>query len=145
MADLSITINERLGVYGGEPTVKWGSLVFGTDNWAFQGNLGLSVTKPINETLTPSAALADFEVTKIIEETLDTDDSIVLGATKIIQESLSVSSAMDKLKLKDSEGFYRIFRGNTTEGEEKVVSDYTETSDPSDTWSEVTTSSTTWS
>lgn len=145
MADLSITIEERIGVYGGQSTVRWNSLVFGTDNWGWQGGLSISVTKPISETITPSAALADFEVTKTIEETLSTSDDNVVGVFKTINESLSVSSAMDKLKLRDSEGFYRVFRGNTTEGEEKVVSDYTETSDSSDTWSEVTTSSTTWS
>lgn len=146
MTDFSQTITNRVGVYGGSTTVKWNVLEWGTDNWAFDGDLIVEVGKVVSSSFSPTTALS-FDVAKVLDsQSLTMTSAEVFSAEKTLTGStLSMSDVLNGITLVDSEGFYRVFRGNTTEGEDKIISDYTEGADPSDSWSEVSPPSTSWS
>ena len=145
MTDYAQTITNHLGVYGIALTNKWGTLEWGTDNWAYQDEFGVEIGKVIAESTTNTTTLL-FDVDKIIAETATLTDTIVNDFVLApIEESITLTSVQDGITLVDSAGFYHVFRGNTTEGEDQVVTSYTEASDASGTWTAESTTSTTWS
>ncbi len=145
MADFTQTIENRLGIYAADTTENWGSIVWGTDNWGYDEDVIVSIDKIIAESPTLTTAL-NFDVAKILTDTVTLTDTVSKDITGFtIAESISLSNVMDGLTLVDSEGFYHVFRGNTTEGEDKVVSSYTEISSTDPGWSEISPPSTSWS
>lgn len=146
MADFTQTINNHLLISAADPTTQWGTLVWGTDKWRSNQDIITNVGKLISESITNTTALT-FDVSKIIEvEDLTLTSEIVkdyIGPT--IAESLTMTSAQDGLVLIDSAGFYHVFRGNTTEGEDKITSDYTEETSDTTSWTPASEVSTSWS
>lgn len=145
MADYTQTITNRLGVYSGDTTSRWGTMVWGVDNWGWDNDLITQVDKVLANTATPTTSLS-FDVDKIIAETTTPSDSWSKDYTlAAIANSLGVSSAQNPIYLQDSAGFYHIFRGNTTEGEDQINSTYTEGSTDDSGWTEGSEPSTSWS
>lgn len=145
MADLTQTINEYLNVSGADETNKWGTLVWGTNKWGSEQDIIVHVGKLIAEALSNTDATFK-DVAKTLGEALSLSDSITkdfIGPT--IAESLTLNSIQDGLVLTDSAGFYHVFRGNTTEGEDKIISDYTEVSASGTSWTAASEASTSWS
>ncbi len=127
MADFTQTITNQFELFGAEPTNLWGTMEWGNDNWGYGSDVVVHIEHILDSqdlTLTSSLVL-DFEFT--------------------ISNSLTLTEAKEGLTLVDSEGFYHVFKGNTTEGEDQVITDYTEATAASDSWSEVTSPSTSWS
>ena len=146
MTDFTQTINNRLGVYGGEPPNLWGVLVWGVDDWGWGDNLlEVDIGKVITSTVTPTT-LIGFDFFKTLSDALTLTDEVVFHTERTITgSSLSLSSDMGPETLQDSEGFYHVFRGNTTDAEDRVLTDYTESDAQSSTWSVVSFTTTTWS
>lgn len=127
MADFTQTITNEFQLFGAEPTNLWGTMEWGNDNWGYGSDVVVHIEKILDsQDLTLTTAL-NFD------------------ATNLITNSLTMTTAMDELFLVDSEGFYHVFTGNTTEGENRVMTDYTEAGAAGGDWSEQSPPSTSWS
>jgi hypothetical protein len=146
VADFTQTINNYLLISAADPTTQWGTLVWGTDNWRSNQDVVVEIGKVIAETITNTTAL-NFDVTKLIEvEDLNLTSAVIKDYTgPTIAESLTLTNVQDGLVLIDSAGFYHVFRGNTTEGEDQIISDYTEESADTTSWTPASDPSTSWS
>lgn len=128
MATFSVNIAENVNVWGGEPTSKWGTAVWGSSNWAF-GSEDLIVTVFIGE-----------------DDTITLADDWTLKATfvRTFGESLGVAGAMSSQEHFDAAGYKHVFVSDTTEGEERSLTEFSEISGPSDGFSEVSKPSNSW-
>lgn len=146
MTDFAQTIENHLGVFGGSLTSKWGDMYWG-EPWGERGDIEKSVDKILEDSSTLTTANA-FSVGKIIAEDLDLDVTIVTQ-TDFIQtinvETLTILADMGAEYLIDSEGFYHVFRGNATDAENRVITDYTDITNGGSSWSEIARPSTPWS
>lgn len=150
MADFSITITNQFELFAGEPPSLWNELIWGTDDWGYnEGDIIHLIGKIIEDASTFTTA-NNFDIVHFIDDnTLNLDSEIITALDVIIEEinfgSLSLTSRMDDIFLQDSEGFYHVFKGNTTDGSDRVVSVYTEVTHDFSNWSEVTSPTTPWS
>ena len=127
MADFTQTITNEFQLFGPAPPNVWGTMEWG-ENWG-DGNDVITSTHHFLDS--QDVTLTDSYIREFVF-------TIDFGST-------SITSAMDQMTLVDSEGFYHIFRGNTTEAEERAITDYTEESSSDPGWSEVSSPSTSWS
>jgi len=126
LADLSITINNTVLIFGPEPSESWGGMLWGTDKWAYA-----------SEDL-PAA------IGHVVDETQTIDSDIVKSASHQIAESLTVSSETTSETLQDGSGYYYVFPGGSTEAENRIsttwsaltydTATFTTSSRPSTTW-----------
>jgi hypothetical protein len=125
MADLSITISNRINVASPSPTNKWGVMVWGTDNWGESKDL-------------------DFQIGKWLSETVTLSDAYYFNPGKKISNTLSVASRINFVGLTDSDRYTYILNG-VSDPDNRVFPTYTEVGDDSQSYTEVTRSSPTWS
>lgn len=127
MTDHTITITNEINVYGPEPTQKWGSMVWGVNLWGYENiDLYVSVFKPI-------------------AETIYCDSDAIKKACKYISNNFSVDADMSSEGLSDQNGWDYLFVDNTTEGENRDFSTYTDVSSNTASYTDLTATSTTWS
>ncbi len=145
MADFTQTITNQFELFGASPVNYWGSLEWGTDNWGTTEDFDLVIGKVIGETSAITTAnvfdvITDYTNSTTITTTIvkDTTLSISVGELVVLADQGSQT-------LQDAAGFYHVFSGNTTDGENRVITDYTEVAGGTGTWSIVTSPSSTWS
>jgi len=145
MADFTITVSNHLPVTAPEEVTLWGTLEWGTDNWGWVNERITDVIKVLSNTSTITTAIVK-DVEKVLNESTTITTAIFKDyVLSVIANSLTVSDALDELKLIDSNGYYTVFIGNTTDGADRPNTTYTKLSDPSDSWSTVSGPTTTWS
>lgn len=145
MADYTQTINESFNIYAPEPTNKWGTLIWGTDNWSRDGDHVMEVGKLISETTTLTSAMGPWDITKLITDALTLTDTVIKDGVTTRTESLTMTSPITDLIQTDSEGYYHIFISDVSDAADRATTTYTEATDPSTDWTEATAASTTWS
>jgi hypothetical protein len=128
MADHTKTITNTFQVFAPGPTSKWNSMVWGTDDWGGGDDQLASVHKflasqdlSLSESWTKDASLAN------------------------ISNSLSVTNDITDITQVDSDGYYHMFKGNTSDAVDRISTDFSSVSDPSTSWSEQSDPSTDWS
>lgn len=135
MADLVQSISNSVNAFGGGPSTKWEdnpagtyTMTWGVSNWG-EGteDMVLDVTKLISNT----------------QGFIDIVD-IILFLNKIVVNEQILMSANFAIALGDGGSYNYVFAGPTTEGEDQVMSEYTSSSDPGTTWTQVTSNDTEW-
>lgn len=126
MADFTQTVLNQLNMLGGEPPTLWGTMEWGTDNWGHNNDLVV-------------------EIGKVLSLSLSLSETWEKAFTLDVESSLSLSSAMPDRTLVDAAGFYHVFRGNVTDADDSVASDYTEVSASGTSWTAASEASTSWS
>lgn len=129
MVDYAQTITNDIQLFAAEPTNKWNSIVWGTDNWGYGSDVVTDTHHYLDDT----------------QDLTLTSEVIAAFTTTISFGSLSMDTDLDGQTLVDSAGFYHVFVGNTTEGEDRVLTDYTEVDGTTASWSAVSHPSTSWS
>ncbi len=127
MADFSISISNSLGVLGPAPTNKWGTPNWGSFLWG---------------------ARAEFEqdVGKFLLDNATTiTESCFRDLAHLITNSFSLSADMTEEQLQTSNGYYKVFRRPSDDAEDRTLASWTDVTEPSDSFSEVASVSTTWS
>lgn len=126
MADLSQTITNSLNVFGPAPSNKWAAYNWNAFKWG-EGttDLAVSVLKVLSESITPSDVFTKSQV-------------------HTIANTLSPTSDMTSESVLNG-GYYRLFPGSATNGENRVDSSWSGGSSSSPSWSQGTASSTSWS
>ncbi len=126
MVDYAKTITNTFQVFGPGPTSLWGTMVWGVDEWG-GGNDQLASAH------------------KILSESLSLSDSWIKDAVITRSDSLSITSSIPDLTSVDAAGYYHVFISNVTDAADRAITTWTDESDPSSDWSEVSEASTTWS
>lgn len=126
MADFTQTVLNQFELFGGEPPNLWGTLVWGTDNWGYGADVIV-------------------EIGKVLEDSVTLSDSVLKGFEFDIDDSLSLSSALPDRTLVDAAGFYHVFRGNVTDADDSVSTDFTEVTTSGTSWTAEAEPSTSWS
>lgn len=129
MANLTISVGDRLGIVGvGAPT-KWGTLVYGTNRWGTDDNLGWHLQKGFSD----SISLGD-SLTKLLEINI------------AISFSLTMTDDTEDSTLGDGSGYNYVFPDNQTDYDQRIPqTSWTDADGNPATWTPVTPNSTTWS
>ena len=126
MTDFTISISNSIQLFGAADTENWGTLVWGTDNWASDDDLEFSVEKPIDN----SATIADGVSSNFTKDT--------------IANSVSLSGGPTSLMLSDAAGYNLIYPSNTSNALTVISTDYSPVSTPGDSFTTFPINSTTW-
>lgn len=129
MANHTITISNAIGVVliGPGPSSKWGDMVWGVDFWGAQRDIITAFDTGFAESVSVACVISN-NLTKVL----------AIG-------SLLPNFEMTSETLKDGSGYNYSFISNTTEGEERDLSTWSEQSDSTQSWTEPASVSSTWS
>ncbi len=127
MADYSTTISNSLYVFGPAPSNKWNAYNWNAFRWG-EGN-------------TP---LVKVDL-KVLSESLTLTDSVSKVPSRVIENTLSPTTAMSLESLTDAEGYYRVFPGGVTDAVDRAIPSWSQGSAGSTTWASSSTTATTWS
>lgn len=132
MANLSISISNRINTFGPAETSKWGTMLWSATGAGMWG-------EGVNHLL--------FIVGKLSAETVTVSEvfefSVRFGMS--LAESITVLSENEDLILTDGTGYSYIFPSNTSDGAEQDTPVYTSGAAASGTWTSGTVTSTSWS
>lgn len=127
MADLSQTISNSLNLFGPAPSNKWNAYNWNAFVWG-EGTADLAVT-----------------ALKVLSESLTLSDSINKSQAHVIENTLSPTSDVSLIYHRDSAGYFHVFPGGVTDGDDRVASTWSNGTSTSATWVASSTTSTTWS
>jgi hypothetical protein len=141
VANLTKTISNTLRFYGAEPANKWGSLVWGTDTWAWR-DIEWIFFKGIANTLTTDSAITGKNAWKLIEDSFALDSVISREFGYSISNSFAISSAITIINIINNN--WILSRGGETNALNWPVDNFTLVANPTSSWSEIATPPTTW-
>ena len=141
MADLSITVVNRLHVIAPQDPSFFGTMVWGTDYWRSDRDTDFDIGKWLSESVSFSTS-EGFDIDKYIADTLTMTTTIGNQITHKIVNGLSIASSIDLGTL--SQGIWNWVIKGETDLDDRVCPVWTEESDPSDSWTEDTDPTTTW-
>jgi hypothetical protein len=133
---LAKSVNKALSLaiqtFGPAPSTKWGetySMVWGTSKWG-EGSLGLQT-----------------DVAKVISNSQTVDLSLSTVTAFNVSFSYQITSAFEGTQetLQDAAGYYYLFTGGVTDGDERATATYSEQSGALTSWTSGTVASTSWS
>ena len=81
----------------------------------------------------------------MVSNSLSLSDFYGHSISRYITNELTVSADMASETLQDSSGYYHVFPGQTTEGESRISTTWTDQDASGVTWTSATPVSTTWS
>jgi len=146
LVDYVKTITNNLIVVGYDPTSRWGTLVWGSDMWRFNGETLQDVGKSIDfgATSMSAAPIKDVEHLNDMGSTL-LSESITKGFIRSYNNEISTGYEISTAYLTDSNGYYYIFWGDVTDADERVSAEYTATTSYTAAFTVVTSPSSVWS
>lgn len=145
MADFNITVSNRLGVYGGELTNRWGTMLWTTNKWAYgDKDLPTVVTKVTGGTITMGSAPIK-NVTHFLGNTLVLDSDAILQAQKFITgNTITLTGDMYSEEMFDEAGYNRLFDRFVENAENRPLTAFTKINTGSASYTLVSIPSTTW-
>jgi len=131
VADLTQTITNQLNVFGKSPTNRWNAITWGTDVWAFDGQVVQS----------------DFDQIDALNDTLSLSDTwaLVMSFFRTRTETLNINESSDltnSIVLSDGTYDY-VFTGGSN-ADNRTNPSYSEQSIDNATYSTVSRPSTSW-
>lgn len=126
MADHTITISNRLNVFGIDQTDNWGTMLWG-QKWGYGSN---TLIKAVDKVLANSVTLTD----SLSKET---------GFNKTISETMSVTGDMYDERIADTNNYTKVF-GTSNNAEDAPRTSYSDSDGSVPTYTTVSTPSTTW-
>jgi len=136
LVDHAITIKNNLIVVGYNPVSAWGTLVWGTDSWRFNGEIIQDVGKPINfgSTTLSDLPIKDIEHLSDLGSTL-LSDSISKGFTRAAYNNTVTSGfEITEAYLTDKNGYYYTFIGGVIDADERGSASWNKASSTTSTW-----------
>jgi hypothetical protein len=141
VANLTKTISNTLRFYGVEPANKWGTLVWGADDWAFR-DVEWTFFKGIANTLTTDSAITGKNAWKLIEDAIDITTLISREFGYFVSSSFSMSSEITIINISNNN--WILSKGGETNALHWPVDNFSIVANPSTSWSEIATPTTTW-
>lgn len=143
MASHSITITNRVGVYGPSDANQWSEYNWGAFEWAVNQDLKVSINKVVANSTAMSSSI-DQDVTKALANTLSLDSAIRAFFVKVIGNSLSLDGDMGGEILMNGDWTYN-WPDRATDAEGRDTADWTGDAEESTTWTEDDEETTNWS
>jgi hypothetical protein len=142
MATFTITITNKLDFYGMSETYRWGSMVWGTDNWATTEDIDFKVFKIVTNTMSHSDSLTKFVFLAARDYgTVTFSDALtkfpMLGAKDF--GTITGTMVASPRELDADSGFYYVWTDDKgVDGFSKTADgtdDFSKTADGTDDWS----------
>ena len=129
MAAFTITVTNRLNLFGPAGTDLWNAYNWNAFKWG-EGTKDLTTTtrKVVTNTLTPTDLFSEQTYFAIA-----------------IANAFSPASDMSAGYLRDRSGYYHVFPGSVTNSDDRVDSSWAADTAGGSTWTQQTASSTSWS
>lgn len=127
MTDLTVTVSSETRVFGGAPTNKWGTFLWG-QNWAY-GNLKISTT---------------IDYSSIISDSISLSDDLTKSFSKIIDDTIGLADHMIDISMKDAAGYSYQFSGAVSDFLDKITTTYSAVGRRSTSWTGGSSGVTTW-
>ena len=124
MADFAITVSNTLRVVGPAPSSKWGAF-----NW---GGLWGGTDDLI------------FSVEKLLANGISISTAIYKSLSRTISNTVTTASRMNLGSLRDENGYYYVFPDNVTDPDNRYFPTWTESSEPSTSFTTSTEPTTSW-
>ena len=130
MATHTITITNKIFTYGLAATTRWGEFNWGEANWG-EGSFDIpkKIGKLVLSNVTPSSAVSKKTI-KFITNDITPSSAILKKLRKIISSSLTLESKNEDIFKFTGNGYYYIFKRQTRDGVDKVVSPFTADTSP---------------
>ena len=148
MADHSITISNRLAMFGMGEANLWNEFLWGSFYWGDNPDLAMAAMHLITNTATLDSSVSK-RLTRLIEESVLTDTSNSKHITTYIdvQQTLDISLGGDSPEqyLGDSAGYRYVFPDRVSNAELRASNTYTSGTAGSTTWTEDTEPDDEWS
>lgn len=127
MTDFTKIVNETLTIFSPGPANKWGTAVFGTDNWGYNSDL-------------------DLLITKVLQESIASADTITKQPVRVLSMgSVTLTGDPDLVALQDGSGYDYVLPGGVTDPDDRNFPSYTEDGATDPGWTDRTEESTDWS
>ena len=143
MADFTKTFVNSITFFGGAKANRWGSMVWGVDNWGTTADLPLGITHFYGNSLDMSSTVTGKTVIHFYDNSLDMSSTVGKQTSRYYTNSMTVSNSMTSVHLKNGDYYYRFPGGINLVN--KVSTSFTLQSFTSSAWSEATFTTTTWS
>lgn len=142
-----MTITNSVRAFGGGPSSLWNAYNWNAFKWG-EGTTKIPMAfihlVSLGNLSTDSAR--GFQLTKLVSiDPLTLDSTRGINLTKAITNDLAVDSDSSDQYLFDSEGYYHVFPGNTTDANERVNSNWSARTGNATTWATSGVTATTWS
>lgn len=127
MADFTKTLDETLRVFSPGPANKWGTAVFGTDSWGYNGDM-------------------DLLIFKVLQESVTNTDTITKQPIRVLSMgSVTLTGDPDLVALQDGSGYDYVLPGGVTDPDDRNFPVYTEDGSTDPGWTDRTEASDDWS
>lgn len=154
MADHILTFTNNIRVFGLGPVSRWGAFEWAsspadiniTTNVMWGSNRILfSIEKITSDTVSFNTSAYNYDVHKLLSDTVNISSERFYIFEKIFGITLNSSTDVTNMYKVDGDGYFYEFVGNTTNGNDQVISDYTKLSDLNTSYTAYTTSTVSWS
>lgn len=129
MADYTQTITNSFQVFAPGPTSEWGSMEWGTDDWGGGDDQKAEVHKFLADSLTLTDVWSNVATWNVI----------------VLNELAGITSDVPDITQVDADGYYHVFRSDTTDAADRATTTYTEEATSGTSWTAASDSSTIWS
>ena len=141
MANLTKTISNTLLFYGIEPVTRWDSLIWDVDPWNWR-DVQWTFRKGIADSLSTDSAITGKNVRHLIGNDLDLSVILSRSYNYFVSDSFTISSAIAIINIINNN--WILSKGGEPNALNWPVDNFTIVSDPTTSWTEITSSSTTW-
>lgn len=142
MADYTKTFVNSITLFGGATANRWGTMVWGVDNWGTTTDLELSIAHLISNSLDISSTVGK-KAAHLISNNLDMSSIVGKNVSRHYTNAMTVSNSMTSVHLKNGDYYYRFPGGINFLN--RVSTSFTLQTFTSSAWSEATFTTTTWS
>ena len=143
MASHSITITNRLKIYGPGSVSRWGTLQWGSGNWGSDRDTDFQVEKELSNTLTQTSSQA-MQVEKALANQLGLSDELKRQMAITPASDVLVASDVSSLALFNASG-WKYFELGSNDLDDRNISTYTKGTATDPGYTVVPTQSTVWS
>lgn len=127
MAEIAVSVGESFYLFGGAPSNKWNSHLWGAFLWG-EGN-----------------EQAPFGLGVGVSEAQASSSEADLTASILVLESVGSTTGLADVFLRDAAGYFHVFPNNTTDGEERDTPTWASGTVSAATWTAASTPAVTWS
>lgn len=142
-----MTISNSVRAFGGGPSSLWQSYNWNAFKWG-EGTVKvpMAFVHLVSLGTLGMASTRGFQLTKLVAiDPMTLDSARGIDFTKGISNSLGLDSDSSDQFLFDSEGYFHVFPGNTTDANERVNPTWAAGAANSTTWTSSSVTATTWS
>jgi len=120
MVDHSITISNRILVYGPGSVSYWGTMEWGTNVWGSDRDTDFQIEKVLANTLSLATA-QDFDVSKLVSNSISIATTISKSITRSISNIVTISTDAADYSLNTASGWKRYQLGVDDLNDRNVV------------------------